>query len=293
MSDIIYNLSHIILSCDHKTTNPLLRHDDPEKIPSTFPKCYGEVVYIFPYFLGYFIKYYLPRINTEFVLVTAEEDLTIPEDIQEFSNLILDNEYLICWYAQNCIGGHPKLRQLPIGINFYCLAAGIQPQWGPQQSFDSQMNDIKLLLKETKDKERLPLCYGNFHFNFDNQSYKYKYDRIDALNSISKELVYYEEKFLPRIESWRNMIKYKFVISPHGNGLDCHRTYEALALGCIPIIKSSPLNTLYEGLPIIIVNNWSDVTEELLNKEYVYNGQDYSEKMLLKYWINEIHQFKK
>ena len=58
------------------------------------------------------------------------------------------------------------------------------------------------------------------------------------------------------------MIKYRFIISPHGNGLDCHRTWEALALGCYPIIKSSPLDCMFEGLPVIIVNNWNEVTPD-------------------------------
>jgi hypothetical protein len=88
------------------------------------------------------------------------------------------------------------------------------------------------------------------------------------------------------------MVKYKFVLSPPGNGIDCHRTYEAIALGCIPIVKSSPLDPLYEGLPVIIVQDWSEVTRELLEKEYPYNMDIYSEKMYLQYWIDKINSFK-
>ena len=57
------------------------------------------------------------------------------------------------------------------------------------------------------------------------------------------------------------MIKYKWIISPHGNGLDCHRTYEAIALGCIPIVKTSTLDILYKDMPIIIVDNWSQILQ--------------------------------
>jgi hypothetical protein len=31
--------------------------------------------------------------------------------------------------------------------------------------------------------------------------------------------------------------KYSFVLSPYDNGIDCIRTYEALILGCIVIMK--------------------------------------------------------
>ncbi len=60
--------------------------------------------------------------------------------------------------------------------------------------------------------------------------------------------------------------EYAFVISPHGNGVDCHRTWEALALGCVPIVRTSPLDALYEGLPVLIVSNWCEVTADFLRR---------------------------
>ena len=55
-----------------------------------------------------------------------------------------------------------------------------------------------------------------------------------------------ESEELNRSELWRRHGNYSFVISPPGHGLDCHRTWEALALGCIPItlapmITSAPV----------------------------------------------------
>jgi tRNA U38,U39,U40 pseudouridine synthase TruA len=44
-----------------------------------------------------------------------------------------------------------------------------------------------------------------------------------------------ETEELHRSELWRRHGGFAFVISPPGHGLDCHRTWEALALGCIPI----------------------------------------------------------
>lgn len=54
------------------------------------------------------------------------------------------------------------------------------------------------------------------------------------------------------------------MISPHGHGLDCHRTYEALCLGCIPIVKTSPLDGLYRNMPILIVTSWRDLNAEMM-----------------------------
>ena len=86
------------------------------------------------------------------------------------------------------------------------------------------------------------------------------------------------------------MIQYKYVISPHGNGLDCHRTWEALVLGCIPIMKSSPLDPLFEGLPVLIVKEWSDIRQELLDN---FQGNNSNlEKLELSYWIQEFNKYK-
>ena len=81
-----------------------------------------------------------------------------------------------------------------------------------------------------------------------------------------------------------------FVLSPHGNGLDCHRTWEALCLGCIPIVKTSPLDSMYNELPVLIVNDWNDITIELLQKTVdEYKGREFRyEKLTLKYWMDMI-----
>jgi hypothetical protein len=90
------------------------------------------------------------------------------------------------------------------------------------------------------------------------------------------------------------MTKYAFVLSPHGNGLDCHRTWEALILGCIPIVKRSLLDSLYEDLPVLIVYNWFNVNESLLNstiKKFKSKVFNYN-KLKLEYWINIIKNSK-
>jgi hypothetical protein len=127
---------------------------------------------------------------------------------------------------------------------------------------------------------------------------KYGQDRKDAVSQIPSELVYYEPIHIPRLKSWNTQKEYAFIISPHGGGYDCHRLWEGLALGCIPIVKTSPIDKLYDDLPILIVKEWSDVTMELLiqkieefkikelNKEFNYD------KLSLQYWMKRIKEYK-
>jgi len=62
---------------------------------------------------------------------------------------------------------------------------------------------------------------------------------------------------------------YKFVISPEGNGIDCHRHYEALIAGCIPIIERNPLvEQKYQGCPILWTTDYSEITPAYLESKY-------------------------
>ena len=45
------------------------------------------------------------------------------------------------------------------------------------------------------------------------------------------------------------MAKAKFALSPGGTGPDTYRTWEALLVGTIPIVKTSQLDNLYSDLP--------------------------------------------
>ncbi|MEW9836648.1 hypothetical protein [Mesorhizobium marinum] len=61
---------------------------------------------------------------------------------------------------------------------------------------------------------------------------------------------------VPQAEIWRQYARYPLVLSTHGNGLDCHRTWELLLLGCIAVTKTSSLDPLYKGLPVAILDDW-------------------------------------
>jgi hypothetical protein len=62
---------------------------------------------------------------------------------------------------------------------------------------------------------------------------------------------------------------YKFVVSPEGNGIDCHRHYESLLAGCIPIVERNPLiEEKYKGCPILYTTDYSEITEPYLLDVY-------------------------
>jgi len=62
---------------------------------------------------------------------------------------------------------------------------------------------------------------------------------------------------------------YKFVVSPEGNGIDCHRHYEALMAGCIPIVENNSLIIeKYKGCPILFTEDYAEINRSYLEHRY-------------------------
>jgi hypothetical protein len=78
-----------------------------------------------------------------------------------------------------------------------------------------------------------------------------------------------ENVHLQHSDYFQSLASYKFVISPEGNGIDCHRHYEALVAGCIPVIERNPfIEEKYKGCPILWTTDYSEITPMYLLNQY-------------------------
>jgi len=270
----------ILKSCDIK---PHIITSSTNKVTIDYSKIReGSVVYVHGSAIPMFSLEKLPH---RIILVSGDCDESIPTMVLssgEFKNFI-ESEKIIHWFSQNAVIDHPKLTRIPIGMDYHS-----KENPSEQEATLIRVRDAALPFNERKMK-----CYSNFHFTttYTNMfSSFFGYDRLDAIGEINKDLIFYEPSRLPRTKSWENQAEYAFVVSPHGNGLDCHRTWEALILGCIPIVKTSPIDSLFDDLPVLIVNEWSDITQELLDTtvESFSNRQFNYSKLELSYWMNKI-----
>jgi tetratricopeptide (TPR) repeat protein len=256
----------------------------------------GQSVYVCASAMADFAANVFPRLPAScppFVLVTGDADELAPADI--FPSSVAAAEFLnspriIAWFAQNCVGQHPKLFPLPIGLDYHTMANGRVPWWGPQQSPVRQEEDLLAIRESGANVLQPQRAYANFQFSVVR---RFGRDRRAAMAQIPSDCVYYEARNTPRLESWRRQrFEHRFVLSPLGNGLDCHRTWEAMCLGCIPIVRSSPLDKLWEGLPVWIVHSWSEVNEGTMAHKAAEpnNSNDIPDKLLLKTWVETIRQ---
>lgn len=69
-----------------------------------------------------------------------------------------------------------------------------------------------------------------------------------------------------------NLSQSKFMICPRGNAIDCHRNWEVLYMRRVPIMKRHPyLEELYKDFPVLFVNEYKEVTKELLiESDYLF-----------------------
>ena len=282
----------IMKSCDIYPQQPI------SSIKQVYPYAWatlesGKSVYINTSAIPHFVANCFPQIpiNVRFVLVTGDADETSPNDLfashADFLKFIEDQR-IIHWFSQNGMAAHPKFTRIPIGLDYHTLASGRSHWWGPPSSPIQQETLLQAIAKKGKPiQERKTAIYCNFHFNL---TTPLSYDRKDALKELPPKLLYIELQPQPRMKSWTAQTTCAFVASPYGGGYDCHRTWEALALGCIPILHSSQLDPLFEGLPVLIVKKWSDVNLKLLEetkKKYANATLDYS-RLSLTYWVNLI-----
>lgn len=187
-----------------------------------------------------------------------------------------------------------KLQQIPIGMDYHTISAYPKHRWLTKgEHATTPLSQERTLLKEIRSKmtpfyTRKMQIYSNVMLCIDRFN-----DRVSAVSTIPKGLLYQQKTFIPRLDTWKNMTQYAFVLSPFGNGMDCHRTWEALLCGCIPIVRSNVFKELFEDLPVLIVDKWEDITPTLLKQtmyefklKHIDNLFHYN-KLKLSYYTNK------
>lgn len=239
-------------------------------------KKYGEnivSIYVCSSALEHFVKEFLNKIPYKFVIVTGDSDKTVHAN-DYYVKTILNHNNVVRMYAQNGWGHHEKFTKIPIGLDYHTFIKYRVPPV-KQEELLTRIRDDSVPFHQ-----RELLCFVNFG--------GYWQDRITAHKDIPKKLVYEMKTGTPREVIWKLQVRYAFVISPFGHGMDCHRTWEALVLGCIPIVRKSPISDIFEDLPVLMVNKWSDINKDLLEKTIKnFKKKKFNyDKLNLSYWIN-------
>jgi hypothetical protein len=264
-NDFLFLITHKLVSNlnfffkNRPSSQPFLSGDTYKKL-CTLEYNGGKLVILKPeiiFLSADYIKDFkknLKNIKKKFILISHHSDKLINSSYQSIAN----NRYLIKWYAQNNIYKHPKITPIPIGL---------EDMWRYNNGIISHFK----YLRKLKIKKKPKIIYG---FKIQNN----KTARLRALNTLKK--LQLADEFIGTSKAYRKELnQYMFVASPEGNGIDCHRTWEALYLRVIPIVITKKFHSQFKNLPVLILNKWDD-----LNK--------FNSSKLLKIYIKQVKKIK-
>lgn len=214
----------------------------------------------------------LKEVKVKIILITHNSDMNVDRSF----------EIPFCvkkWFTQNVNCEDYFIESIPIGLE--------NSRWFQKEHKKEKM---KMLLLQEKD-----IC-NTLLVNFNTETNPK--ERVHAFN-IFKDKVWATCKcskngFDFSSYIW-NVYNHQFVLCPAGNGIDTHRTWEALYMKSIPIEKRTHNNFFYRHLPICFVDEWEEITPEFLKQEYkrIKSFKDWNLNMLdFAYWKIKILSFK-
>ena len=183
------------------------------------------------------------------------------------------------WFAINkdCVAAN--LYALPLGITNNTNESNIHPIYG---NTDMMIDVMQLPRKitnlvymnfsiHTYPTERTP-CYASFK------------DKIWVTAGTTENTLAGRRRFLEEIRN------HKFVLCPRGNGIDTHRLWETLYMGSIPVVKRHAALAEFTDLPILFIDDWNEVNEEMLNRKYaeITSKKWNMDKLKIGYWAQKI-----
>ncbi|WP_419913418.1 hypothetical protein [Hoeflea sp.] len=222
-------------------------------------------IYVKTNYLSEFARGGIAHIEHDFTLVSGCCDIEAgPRDTEpDILRVLLDHPHLKTWYAQNSNLDEPKMRTLPLGLDYHTLTFGIHFwPWGhfsTPVAQEASLDETRNAAPQLADKAVSGYC--NWHHVLQ------RGDRLRCINGVAYDVLSLEQLNVRRTLSWSNNAQHLFTISPLGMGLDCHRTWEAILLGSVPIVPKSGISSLFEDLPVCVVDDWSEVTVPYLRRK--------------------------
>ena len=190
---------------------------------------------------------------------------------------------------------HPKLRHVPMGLTkgFEALGAG-------------------LALLRKQHKPRSVDVYTNFHVHAAGRTIagarqsaadvsERNFKALNRMKTLTRRnatcaLRSDGAACTPEEHYVGELLKARYVISPPGSQIDCHRHWEALVFGAVPVVHASPITrALLDGLPACFVPAWDALTPDVLRRCDARLSQTRSfvwDRLTVDYWRTQISESK-
>jgi len=211
------------------------------------------------------IDYLFKRIrksSNNYILITHHSDYPI-----DYNKFKIKPSCIRKWFGINVTFAHNDLIPIPVGLKTHkgvFIEPHIKTLWLAE--------NIACLKNNIKDETKV---YCNWT---DTNLARRTIIKVLEANKIE----YCWEAGLSFEDYCTSMSRFRFVISPPGNGLDSHRTWECLYMGCIPVVIKNKIYDNWDGLPILQVEDYSELTYD---KMHEFAGLKFNyEKLYATYW---------
>jgi hypothetical protein len=197
------------------------------------------------------------KLLEKLVVFTGNSDYTINEGHLKY----LNSDRVLFWFGQNVTIKHPKLKSIPIGL-------------APAGYSHGDVAVVNKIRNEHNIKENM--FYANYSLQNNRQEREYCLTQTNISLKITENTGwngFAGGYSLPTtFENYlRDLSRSYFCISPKGNGIDCHRTWESLYMGAIPIVTKCEVAEDHADMPILILNDWSEFKNTNFSQE-LYNS---------------------
>lgn len=253
----------------------------------------ARVVFVYSDMVDGFLRRILPHLRQPIVLISHNSDAAV-----EARHLpVLETGAVRHWFAQNAMVRHPRLTALPIGV--------ANAQW---PHGDATLLSAIAAENATAGADKRPGVYANFSVATNkavrgplHAALRHKpfvaFPRVPwtaklalaRLKALARGRTFDATRTpLPPAVYLRDLARWRYCVSPPGNGADCHRTWEALYLGCVPVVSTVPPGLL-DGLPHVRMDDLAAMTLDGLDAALAAMARPFAfETLRLAYWRDRI-----
>lgn len=249
---------------NHDGSGPGVLAFDPVKVES------GSSIFVTYFCLEQFFAEIHPKIKNPYILVTLYCGAW-----GCWSKYINDPK-LIAWFGMGNNDSYScnKFVAIPLGV------------YRDERVF-AQRAQINKLFKKLRTINKAKLLYMNFTRHQQNVG-----NRNEVYDLFKDQPFCVKGKNKPFVEYMKDSGRCKFVLSPLGDIPDCYRHWEALLSGSIPIVQKSEIDPIFADLPVVIVDDYKDVTKDFLLKKYQESqGKKFNyRKLYMQYWADKLDE---
>jgi hypothetical protein len=188
-----------------------------------------------------FVSDFLPYLEVEVVIISTAFQNFYPPGLEPVGRNFTQNSHVLHWFVCNVnhySGGmqdHPKVSPFPLGL---------KPKMGGRDFQNPIPHYRKAFMKfyNTTHKKSTSIFVGYL-----------------ARTTSARDGVPNAGKRIPYKKYLENIAEAHYVICPDGRNPDCHRNYESIGLGAVPITQLDPryYNHFEEGSIVYNVTEWN------------------------------------